>query len=65
MAERYERTMSRLEQKTRAGYQLKVQWFCEFEEKADLLTHPVVRHTPLFSPQCPVRGRDGSHASPL
>jgi len=28
-AERYERTMSRLEQITRAGYQGKVQWECE------------------------------------
>ena len=39
--------MSRLEQITRAGYQVKVQWECEFEEKPDLLTHPVVRQTPL------------------
>jgi len=33
LVERYERTMSRLEQITRAGYQVKVQWECEFEEK--------------------------------
>jgi len=33
MLERYERTMSRLEQITRAGYQVKVHWECEFEEK--------------------------------
>jgi len=39
--------MSRLEQLTRAGYQFSVQWECEFEEKPDLLTHPVVRKTPL------------------
>ena len=29
MAERYERTITRLEQITRAGYQVKVQWECE------------------------------------
>ena len=33
LAERHERTMSRLEQLTQAGYQVKVQWECEFEEK--------------------------------
>jgi len=47
LAEGYEPTMSRLEQITRADYQVKVQWECEFEEKSDLLTHPVVRQTPL------------------
>jgi len=47
LAERYERTMSRLEQITRAVYQIKVQWECEFEEKTELLTHPMVRQTPL------------------
>ena len=47
LAERYERTMLLLEQITRASYQVKVQWICEFEEKTDLLTHPVVRQTPL------------------
>ena len=43
LAERYERIMSRLEEITRAGYQVKVQWKCEFEEKPELLTHPIVR----------------------
>jgi len=47
LAERYERTMSRLEQITRAGYQVNVQWEFEFEEKPVLLTQPVVRQTPL------------------
>ena len=46
LVERYERTMSRLEQITRAGYQFMVRWECEFEEKSELLTHPVVRQTP-------------------
>jgi len=39
--------MSRLEQITRTGYQVKVQWECEFEEKPELHTHPVVRSSPL------------------
>ena len=39
LAERYERTMSRLEQITRAVYQVKVQWEREYEEKPDLLMH--------------------------
>ena len=47
LAERYKRTMSRLEQITRAVYQVKFRWECEFEEETDLLTHPVVRQTPL------------------
>jgi len=53
LAERYERTMSRIEQITRAGYQAKVQWECEFdaskivEQKLELLTHPIVQHSPL------------------
>jgi len=47
MAERYERTMSRVEQITRAGYQVKVQWECEFEDKPELLTHPLIRQIPL------------------
>ena len=51
LAERYERTMSRTEQITRAGYQVKVQWECEFdaskiiEQTPELLTHPIVLHS--------------------
>jgi len=43
--------MSRIEQITRAGYQVKVQWECEFdaskiiEQKPELLTHPIVLHS--------------------
>ena len=37
----------RLEQITRAVYEVRVQWEFECEEKPDLLTHPVVRQTPL------------------
>ena len=53
LAERYERTMSRLEQITQAGYQVKIQWECEFDDtgivyqKPELLTHPIVEQIPL------------------
>jgi G:T-mismatch repair DNA endonuclease (very short patch repair protein) len=53
LAERYERSMSRLEQITRAGYQVKVQWECEFDgegiakRKSELLTHPIVQQSIL------------------
>ena len=53
LAERYERTMSRLEQITRADYQVKVQWEFEFgdagivDQKPKLLTNPIVRQSPL------------------
>ena len=32
VAERYERTMARIEQITQAGNQVKIQWECEFDE---------------------------------
>ena len=53
LVERYERTMNRIEQIVRAGYTVKIQWECEFdeskivEEKPELLTHPIVQHSPL------------------
>ena len=55
LAERYERTMSRLEQITQAGYHVKIQWECEFDnagivnQKRELLTLPL--HT-----RCAIRG---------
>jgi len=57
LAERYKRTLSRLEQLTRAGYQVKMQWDCEFEEKPDLITHPVVRQSPLCTRDALYGGR--------
>ena len=33
IAERYERTMMRIEHITRAGYQVEEQWECEFDEE--------------------------------
>jgi hypothetical protein len=45
--------MARIHQIVRAVYNVKIQWECKFhearitEEKPELLTHPVVRHSPL------------------
>ena len=49
LAERYERTMLRLEQITRAGYLVKVQWECEFDdaERPEMFAHPIVEQSPL------------------
>ena len=53
LTERYERSMTRIEQITRAGHQFKVIWECEFdaskifEMKPELLTPPIVQHSPL------------------
>ena len=53
LAARYERTMSRLEQITREGYQVKIEWECEFDEsgivrqKPEMLNHPIVQQSPL------------------
>ena len=48
LAERYDSTTSRIAQITRAGYQVKMLWECEFdaskivEQKPELITHPIV-----------------------
>ena len=52
LAERYERTMTRLEQITQAGHQVEVLWESEFDEgilanHPELRTHPIVQHGPL------------------
>jgi hypothetical protein len=53
LAERYERTMSRIEKIIKAGYTVKLIWECEWdaakiiEKKLELLTHPIVRHSSL------------------
>ena len=47
LAERYEQMLARIERLKRAGYNVKVQWECEFEGVDDLLTHPIVRHEPM------------------
>ena len=49
--------MARLEQITRAGYQVKVQWEYEFEERTELLAHPIVRQSPLCTRDALYGGR--------
>jgi len=49
--------MSRLEQITRAGYQVKVQWEFEYEEKPELLTNPLVRLSALCNRDALYGGR--------
>ena len=55
LAHHYERTMTRLEKITRAVYQVRIQWDCEFDEsgkvnqKPELLAHPLVEQGPLKS----------------
>ena len=52
LAERYEKTMARIEQIAAAGYTIRVMWECKFDEekiverKPELLTNPIVRHSP-------------------
>jgi len=59
LAEPYEHTMLRLEQITPAGYQVRVQWDCEFDdaEKSQLLTRPIVRESPLSTRDALYGGR--------
>ena len=51
LAARYEQTMARLEQITRAGYKVKVQWEYAFDDageaKPELLAHSTVCNSPL------------------
>ena len=51
LADRYAQTMARIEQITRAGYQVKVEWECVFDDvlkrNPDLRTHPIVAQGPL------------------
>jgi len=47
LAERYEKTMARIEQLKSAGYTVKVQWKCEFEGAEELQRHHIVRYAPL------------------
>jgi G:T-mismatch repair DNA endonuclease (very short patch repair protein) len=55
LGERYEQTLSRIEQIKRAGYQVKIHWECKFDEakivqqKPELLVHPIVKHALLIT----------------
>ena len=63
LAERYKRTMSRIEQITAAGYTVKVIWECEFhaakivEQKPELLKHPIVRNSHIHTRDALYGGR--------
>jgi G:T-mismatch repair DNA endonuclease (very short patch repair protein) len=61
LAARYEHSMSRLEQLTRAVYQVKVQWECEFDDAGiqtpELLAHPAVCQSPLCTRDALYGGR--------
>ena len=62
LAERYEQTLARIELIKRAGYHVKIQWECKFDEtkiveqKPELLVQPIVKHAPLIT-------RDAMYAS--
>ena len=55
--------MARIEQITKAGYQVKIEWECELDEsgivnqKAELLTHPTVEQIPLHTRDALYGGR--------
>ena len=61
LAARYEQTMARLEQIIPAGYQVKVQWECEFDNAGiatpELLAHPTVCKSPLCNRDALYGGR--------
>jgi len=63
LAAGYEQTMALLEQITRVGYQVKVQWECEFDdsgiETTELLAYPTVCQSRLCT------GPNQGHASTL
>jgi hypothetical protein len=52
LAQRYERTITRIEQISRPGYNVNIQWECKFDEakiteENPELSHSIVRHSPL------------------
>jgi hypothetical protein len=61
LPERYEQILSRIQQIKRAGYHVKIQWECKFDEahiveqKPELLIHPIIRHS-LLSLEIPCMG---------
>jgi hypothetical protein len=63
LSERYKQTLSRIEQIKWAGYHVKIQWNCKFDEakivkpKLELLVHPIVKHASLVTRDAVYRGR--------
>jgi G:T-mismatch repair DNA endonuclease (very short patch repair protein) len=49
LAERYEQTMARIEHINQAGYRVKTQWESEFDERPELLVHPIIKYAPLIT----------------
>jgi G:T-mismatch repair DNA endonuclease (very short patch repair protein) len=41
LAERYERTMTRIEQITKAGYEVKIVWECDLDREGNVEKKPV------------------------
>jgi hypothetical protein len=56
LTQRYEQTFARIEQITRAGYQVEIKRECEFDEGI-LARHPELKAHPLVQ-QCPLNTRD-------
>jgi len=63
LAGRYEQTLARIELIKRAGYHVKIQWECKFDEakiveqKPELLVHPIVKHASLITRDALYGGR--------
>jgi hypothetical protein len=57
LAERYEQTMARIEQIKQAGYRVITQWECEFDEKPEMLVHPIIKDVPLITRDALYGGR--------
>jgi hypothetical protein len=63
LAERYEQTLARIELIKRAGYHVKIQWECKFDEakiveqKPELIVHSIVKHAPLITRDALYGGR--------
>ena len=69
LADRYERTMARIEQIARAGYQVEVQWECEFDEgilirQPEFKTYPSTTQSSKHS-RCLIWRSNGGHEATL
>jgi hypothetical protein len=49
--------MARMEQIKQAGYRVITQWEWEFDEKPELLVHPIIKHSPLITRDALYGGR--------
>ena len=64
LADRYQRTMNRLEQITAAGYRVEVMWECQFQDilarNPAIKTHPLVVVRPLRTRDALCGGRNNA-----